>query len=156
MKGTPALLVDGMLVLDQNQVLNLDPADLESIEVIRSLDKLTQFGYVGQAGVLAIYSSSGKILLDEDKVKTRQFTGFLSHEVMVGPDHSGKDLSPSPDFRPVEYWNPVVQTDENGVAEVTFFTSDEISIFNIDVQGVSSDGKPGIGHDQFEVKWPTE
>ena len=137
-------------------MLNLDPADLESIEVIRSLDKLSLFGYVGRAGVLAIYSKSGKILLDEDKVKTRKLTGFLSPEVMEAPDHSGKDLSAAPDFRPVEYWNPVVQTNEKGEAEVTFFTSDEISIFNIDVQGVSSDGKPGIGHNQFEVRWPTE
>ena len=50
------------------------------------------------------------------------------------------------DFRKTLYWNPVIQTDEQGEAEFKFFTSDEVSSFIITAEGMTARGQ--LGHQE--------
>ncbi|MEM9821742.1 MAG: carboxypeptidase-like regulatory domain-containing protein, partial [Bacteroidota bacterium] len=47
------------------------------------------------------------------------------------------------DFRPTVYWNPEVNIDRNGRAELEFFTSDEMTTFRATLEGLTSDGSIG-------------
>ncbi|MEM9547360.1 MAG: alpha-2-macroglobulin family protein [Bacteroidota bacterium] len=47
------------------------------------------------------------------------------------------------DFRQTIYWNPNVQTNQNGEATFSFFTSDEITSFSLIAEGITADGQVG-------------
>lgn len=58
------------------------------------------------------------------------------------------------DFRSTIYWNGDVETDENGKASVSFYTSDEITSFRIIAEGISDAGKLGRGEKVFFTQLP--
>ncbi len=47
------------------------------------------------------------------------------------------------DFKDTAYWNAAVQTDENGIAEVTVHLPDNLTTWNMDVRAVTPEGKVG-------------
>lgn len=51
-------------------------------------------------------------------------------------------LPPARDYRRTLYWNPVVQTDENGVATVEFWNNSRCEHIYLSVEGVADDGRP--------------
>ncbi|MBK7938074.1 MAG: hypothetical protein IPJ82_13715 [Lewinellaceae bacterium] len=58
------------------------------------------------------------------------------------------------DFRSTIYWNPAVQTDQKGEAQVEFFTSDAITNFRATLEGIGSQGQPGRSEQKFYVQKP--
>lgn len=57
------------------------------------------------------------------------------------PKYTPADTSGS-DYRATLYWNPVVETDENGTAEIEFYTSDNPSLeMRILTEGIGNDGE---------------
>jgi uncharacterized protein YfaS (alpha-2-macroglobulin family) len=46
-----------------------------------------------------------------------------------------------PDFRNTLYWNPSVKTDSEGKALVEFWTSDFVSDYEVNIQGITPAGK---------------
>jgi hypothetical protein len=46
-----------------------------------------------------------------------------------------------PDFRNTLYWNPSVKPDKEGVARVEFWTSDFVSDLEVNIQGITPEGK---------------
>ena len=45
------------------------------------------------------------------------------------------------DKRNTLYWNPDLKFDSNGVAEISFFNSDNAQSFNLIIEGVTDNGK---------------
>ncbi|MBN8679019.1 MAG: carboxypeptidase regulatory-like domain-containing protein [Chitinophagales bacterium] len=56
------------------------------------------------------------------------------------------------DFRSTIYWNPVLETDQNGSAKVTFYTSDAITNFRASLEGLSVQGSVGRAETSFFVQ----
>lgn len=48
---------------------------------------------------------------------------------------------PAPDQRETVYWNPALKPDENGVAQFSFYTTDEPGTYSIIVEGISDKGE---------------
>ena len=48
--------------------------------------------------------------------------------------------SSTPDYRTTIYWNPVVSTDENGQARVSFYSADLSAAYRVTLEGVADDG----------------
>lgn len=55
------------------------------------------------------------------------------------------------DFRNTLFWKPDVVTNENGTAEIEFYTSDVNSVFRINAEGISSNGLLGGNANEFKV-----
>jgi hypothetical protein len=49
-------------------------------------------------------------------------------------------VSRVPDFRNTLYWNPAVKTGKDGKASIEFWTSDLKTDFEVNIQGISTDG----------------
>lgn len=49
--------------------------------------------------------------------------------------------NPMPDLRTTLYWNPKVQTDEQGNASVEFYTADSEAPFSVVIEGITDDGR---------------
>ena len=58
------------------------------------------------------------------------------------------------DFRSTIYWNPSVETDRDGKAQVEFYASDAITNFRATLEGVSPGGQPGRKEARFFVQKP--
>lgn len=61
----------------------------------------------------------------------------------VSPDYSSSENTNSqiPDFRNTLYWNPSVKPDKSGLANIEFWSSDVVSDYEINIQGINSEGK---------------
>lgn len=58
------------------------------------------------------------------------------------------------DFRSTIYWNPNVQVDNSGKAQVSFCNSDDISSFRTTVEGIGNDGSIGRTEKTFFSQMP--
>jgi hypothetical protein len=62
--------------------------------------------------------------------------------------HPKYDIKPSinhSDLRSTLYWNPRIETDQNGKASVNFWASDAKTNLDIRVEGINHVGKVGVG-----------
>ncbi|CAN5318404.1 hypothetical protein BH23BAC1_BH23BAC1_34710 [soil metagenome] len=155
-KKEPVYLIDGIPVDNANEVMNLDPSTVKLITISKPPDNFYDFGVLGEAGVLAIYTTEMNKNL-ENSIKTFKvdFKGYDRPREFYAPDHGSKSLPVNiPDFRPLLYWNPNVITDKDGKATVSFYASDDITKWEVKVEGLSNSGIPGIGKYTFEIKFP--
>ncbi|MEZ4404243.1 MAG: alpha-2-macroglobulin family protein [Kofleriaceae bacterium] len=61
---------------------------------------------------------------------------------------------PRTDFRETIYWNPTVETDARGEAQVRFVASDAVTSFRVTAEGFADAGSPGRGQATFQSKLP--
>jgi hypothetical protein len=59
------------------------------------------------------------------------------------PKYNAKTKSIEPDYRATLYWKPNINTDQNGKAKVSFYTSDIKGKYTVNVAGIDETG--GIG-----------
>ena len=56
-----------------------------------------------------------------------------------------------PDFRNTLYWNPSIQTDDQGRGTVRFYASDAVGKYEVRVEGVSESGWLGSATEVLRV-----
>ena len=82
---------------------------------------------------------------------TRYFNGYYEVPEVYEPDY---DKVPEDrvftDFRNSLIWRPSILTNENGEAEISFFTSDIRSIFNVHIDAYGDNGQ--MGALKFDIK----
>ena len=75
-------------------------------------------------------------------VPTLILKGYASPRRFYIPDYADNKAENSlPDHRTTIYWTPHVQTDKNGKATVSFYTSDDVQVGKILVEGLDGTGK---------------
>ncbi len=127
------------------ELLMLQPQAIESIE---------WFDHVGAAS-MTIYgwnvSTSGLLLVRQKpglhgrifrplSMATVQQQGWKPNVEFYSPQYTDKNQKTRPDHRTTLYWNPKVETDENGHVSVKFYASDISKRYLITLEGVSNDG----------------
>lgn len=70
--------------------------------------------------------------------------GFTRPSSFVAMESHDSVQGDSTDFRRTLYWDPMVCTDENGVAKVTFHNNSTCRTLHISAEGISTDGFPLI------------
>nr|MBA3454640.1 hypothetical protein [Deltaproteobacteria bacterium] len=84
----------------------------------------------------------------------QQANGWAPVRVFPIPQYTGAYDGPRSDFRETVYWNPAVETNANGEAEVTFVASDAVTSFRATAEGFSAAGAAGAGTMTFQSKLP--
>lgn len=81
----------------------------------------------------------------ERNYNTKLYTplGWQKPSKFYSPDYSLKSDRDAVTFdtRSTLYWNPYVTTDSNGNAQISFYSTDRLTRLNINVQGVTQDGR---------------
>jgi len=77
--------------------------------------------------------------------KSREY--FSPRYFPAKPEHD------APDKRVLIHWQPLIKTDKNGEAKVTFFNADLETTVNIYLEGLSETGSPGVGSKKYKVKF---
>jgi hypothetical protein len=143
--------LDGVPV-DPDFIASLPVSIIDKVEVV----KIGAFMAGGGPGVF-FYLKRG----ERQKLETKDAVGMLSGKIL-GYSVSRKFYSPNyetplpeetkKDFRSTLYWNPIVQTDTTGVANVSFYNSDQTGDVDIVVEGVTADGKLCRGVGKYKVE----
>ncbi len=141
----PLVLVDGVPFDDVDQILNISIGDLEQIEVINLRYFLD--GHMFE-GIIHFLTKAGKMAgLEFDHAVFRQAYAAFSEEARFRSPSYGSDSlknSPLADFRNTLYWNPVLNTREDGEISIEFYTSDEPGEYTVYVEGITPGGKSGF------------
>ena len=86
-------------------------------------------------------------------MKSSEIVGYSVIRKFYSPVYeSQQPVGIKDDFRSTIYWNPIVQTDATGVAQVSFFNSDETGNMQIVVEGITTEGKLCRGLHNYTVK----
>jgi hypothetical protein len=152
-ENKPLVLVDGVPVYDFEKVLGISSKEIERADVINTRYFISETVF---DGIISFITKKGNLsVMEFDNSVFRQvYEGCQDQYNFYSPDFSTPALKSShiPDFRNTLLWKPELQTKKDGNAEVTFFTSDEISDFTIVVEGITPDGKTGYSSASFSVK----
>jgi hypothetical protein len=147
----PLVLVDGVPVFDMNSLFTYDPLKVKTIDIVTS--KYFKSGAVFP-GIISMHTYRGR----SDGQMIDPNANVLSYEIVqkqrvfYSPSYQQPVSEHIPDFRCVLYWNPSIQTDKSGNAEVEFYTSDLDGEYIIQLNGVSPEGKAGSASSAFIVK----
>ncbi|MCD4794294.1 MAG: TonB-dependent receptor plug domain-containing protein [Bacteroidales bacterium] len=175
----PLFVVDGIPFSDfqydvsgkrtyYNPVADINPNDVESIEVIKGIGGAALYGSRAANGVIIIttkkrnnypyyhyyannyYSprQSRKRALKNMEKRVSTCVVFSNDLYRVREFYSpnykfNKQPDVRNDFRTTVYWEPNLKTDKSGKAELTFYNTDEISSFKTTVEGIGIDGSIG-------------
>ncbi len=150
----PLFFLDGIPTFNKTFMLNLAPDDVETIEVFRSIEKIRKFGFLGENGVIAIYTKNGALIpADIPDNNIIEFQGCYNSREFYSPEYgnSTETDKSKPDLRSLIYWNPLVVTESDGKASVSFYNTDNITTINATLEGISFDGTPGLASYKFNI-----
>ncbi len=138
----PLLLIDGAMIDDPSILANLDPEIVEKIDVVKEKYMVGDYSFYGMVNVITKKGDYSCVALPDYAIR-------MSYRVIepvwsfVSPDYSSTELKNSriPDFRNTLYWNPSVKPDKEGKVRVEFWSSNIVSDYEINIQGITSEGK---------------
>jgi len=119
----------------------------ESVEILSPKDAINLYGteFSGGAYILNIKSFTKDYKASDASIQVVAPEGYCVRKEFYVPTYDKLEVkqSPTPDFRTTIYWNPVIQTDQNGRAEVSFFTADNTGTYSYILEGIG-DNKVGF------------
>ena len=140
--AAPGMLIDGVFIKDPTIIGNLDPELVEKIDVIEDKYLIGNYLFYGIVNIITRTADYSSVALPGYAIR-------MPYKVIepvwsfISPDYSsaGVKENHNADFRNTLYWNPGVKPDKDGKARIEFWTSDVTSDYEINVQGIDSDGK---------------
>jgi alpha-2-macroglobulin-like protein len=147
----PLFVVNGMPMDRLAPALNVN--DIDYVNVMKGATATALYGAQGANGVIVVESK--KYRSQRIGVNLNKQAAWATTPVTVnGPNYTVARRFYAPvyfsleapernDFRETIYWNPVVQTGENGEAKVEFYNSDATTTFRAIAEGIGADGKAG-------------
>lgn len=126
----------------------ISPTDVDLIEVL-----FNSVQFAGMHVISITLRSGASISVEPIGINQAKYRGFYQAREFYSPRYDVKDNRHQlEDKRTTLHWEPIVITDENGRAAVTFFTADVASRYRILIEGITPDGYPGTGTGTFEVR----
>ncbi|HEX3386308.1 MAG TPA: hypothetical protein VHS53_14005, partial [Mucilaginibacter sp.] len=151
--GDPLVLLDGVPVFDADKLFKWDPLKIKKLDVV-SHDYL--YGPVMFNGVISFttYKGDGTNMEIDPHAVVLDYEGLQLERKFYSPvyESEAERNSTIPDFRTALYWNPDVNTNSAGKANLSFYTSDKPGQYIGVIEGITADGQSGNGIFTFEVK----
>jgi hypothetical protein len=149
----PLILLDGMPVTNTQMLLSTDASTIKQISMV---NERYFFGPVTYDGIMDIRTYRGNLgSFDIDpKAVVIDYDGLQKVRIFNSPEYATAESKTSrvPDFRNVLYWQPDVDTDNNGSQVITFYTSDKRGNFVGVIHGMTKDGLMGSRTFTINVK----
>jgi hypothetical protein len=137
--GNPLIFINQEPYVDPQELMNINTAQIFSIQVIRPTEAILSFGDIGLNGILKINLRKG-ITAPEFQSRGKasfQIPGYQSQKEYQIPELNAD----YPDFRSFLYWNGHMKTGPDGSFEFRFKPSHLGEDFMIVIKGVTADGK---------------
>jgi hypothetical protein len=138
----PSLFIDGVLVKDPSVIAGLEPENVEKIDVVRMRYFVGDYQFYGIVNVITKAGDFSNATLPDQAIRLH-YRVLDPVSSFYSPDYSSAEMKKNriPDFRNTLYWNPSVKPDKEGKARIEFWTSDFVSDFEVNIQGITPEGK---------------
>jgi hypothetical protein len=149
----PMILLDGNPISYETALI-IDINTLEFFDVVSRLSGVVLYGDQAEGGIIGLYSKIGGSNKKQAITNAVKYIadGYQDNKYFYSPDYSLKSVSMKPDVRTTLFWSPFLKTDEDGISNFTFYTADNLSKYLIRVEGMTKDGRPFSGIQNFDVK----
>lgn len=157
----PLYVLDGVPMLSAN-LNTLNPNDIDNITVLRDGNATAIYGAQAAFGAIIIESKKyrrNKIRLNfpvrnfyTGQSFTTNGSSFTPAKRFYAPRYEQTQTAERTDFRETIYWNPVVQTNKEGLAEISFFNSDASTTFRAISEGIGYNGLIGRKESTYAVR----
>jgi hypothetical protein len=138
----PVTMIDGVIIKDPAIIVNINPGNVEKIDVVKEQYMVGDYLF---NGIVNIITKSGDLsnISVPDYLVRMQYKVFDTTAVFISPEYSAPEMKSrhEPDFRNTLYWNPSLKSGLDGKAKIEFWTSDIKTDYEINVIGVSPEGK---------------
>ena len=157
-KDPMKVIIDGnMQEAEWNQLDNINPADVESVEILADMHSTAIYGTQGSAGLIIITLKKGKKINNYFKyapgVVTYAPKGFYVARTFYAPQYDNPHTNEKiADLRSTIYWNPTVVTGLDGKASFDFFNADGKGYYKVVVEGIDIEGKLGRQVYRYKVE----
>jgi len=137
----PLIIIDDM-VASLNDLNDIPISSIDQIDVLKGPNI---FGMRGANGVIVVYTKRGEIMPNNTislHIKDLSPLGYQQAVEFYAPkyDTPEKRNGQAPDLRTTIHWQPVVQTDNQGVASFEFYTADESGSYTMVIEGLAEEG----------------
>lgn len=133
---SPLLLVNNKIVTDQERFLAMSPATIQRIDLCWRTETINDTGIqtLANTGVISVFTKVIDELAEQDIYKD-----FARPVVFVEANHAQASASENlPDFRSTLFWRSSVKITSS--AKISFYLSDELGDYTIDVAGSTDEG----------------
>jgi hypothetical protein len=153
MRENPLILLDGVPVLDADEIMAFDPRKVRKLEVVKRPYFLGPASFPGIVSYTTYNGDLAGFQLDPETVQL-DYEGIQVQREFYKPfyESQAQRAERNPDLRNLLYWNPQIVTDKDGQAQFDFFTSDIEGQFMIVTEGITEAGQPGSSRYTFTVK----
>lgn len=152
--NTPMRIVLDGMTMDGDMLDNINPIDVESIEVLKSIGNTAIYGMNGGGGVLVITTKRGGGLSNASTfvpgIMTYAPKGYYTPRQFYSPKYdTPSDIS---DSRTTIFWAPHVVTNEAGKGQFSFYNANESGTYRVVIEGIDMLGNIGRKVYTYEVK----
>jgi hypothetical protein len=140
--GHPVFILDGKLTDRADWVAKLPTRQIKKIDIYHSTKiLLNYFGLIGKSGLVVIHPKDKLFVPDSIAGNFQSLPGIQTFpaEFKINPNEIRNDKSPI--FKPLLYWHANLTTNQEGQLPITFFQSDDISRFTVEIVAMDSGGK---------------
>lgn len=151
----PLFVLDGM-PMDLQAIMGISVQDVDRVDVLKGASA-SIYGSRASGGVISILTKRGKPDYDLSKevvpgTLLAKLPGYAPVREFYAPRYDVKKPEHiRPDYRTTLFWAPMIQTDAEGKATVSFFASDAKTDIRIRVEGATFGGMPGVGKRNVRV-----
>ncbi|HLN73100.1 MAG TPA: Plug domain-containing protein, partial [Prolixibacteraceae bacterium] len=150
---TLLIYLDGIRVDDPYLLSTFSSNLFDKVEYVK-MGITAGINYPG--GILYFYMKRGKMFENVNNlsmgIKGDDIIGYSVIRQFYSPKYNPEEVPENRnDFRNTLYWNPVLQTDSTGMANLSYFNSDQTGEVEVVVEGVTSDGKLCRGSCKYNV-----
>jgi hypothetical protein len=154
LSGDPMVLLDGVPVLDVDEIMKLNPLLVEKLEVVKRQYYLGQSVFPGIVSYSTYHGDMGGMQPDLRSISLN-YDGLQLKRQFFSPAYTRQsERDRMPDQRYLLHWNADIGTDETGKHQEEFFTSDVPGTYVVVVQGLDEDGHAGSKTYTFKVTSP--
>jgi hypothetical protein len=148
----PLVLLDGIPIFNIDKFMEIDPLKIKKVELMSSRYFLGVMQFTGIVSFSTYKNDLAGFELDP-RVLVTPYDGVQAEREFYSPkyDNSVALSGRMPDFRNLLHWSPNVTTDENGKAQIQFYTSDQTGNYKVVVQGITDNGVAGSTSASFNV-----
>lgn len=127
---------------------SIRPQDIAFIDILKSLSQLAQYGEQGSGGLIAIYlkppgsRARDQEAREKDNGLYLSYQGFTTAKEFYKADYGADAFFQKNEARRTVHWEPNLEVSYHGEANFSFYTSDYLGTYHINIQGMTKEGLP--------------
>ncbi|WP_417940453.1 hypothetical protein [Flavobacterium sp. RS13.1] len=156
--GSPLILLDGLPVLEYNELYMISPSDVLRIEAIKGGVATMAYGEEARDGIISIITNGNKGNQPKKGSSSqsikKEIEGFYTARVFYqsNPEKPNLDLDVKNAVRNTVYWNPYVHPDKTGNVNVSYYNIKAQTKLKVALEGITATGIPVVKNTYYVIK----